>query len=241
MRADAIVLARGDVTVRLTTAPDLTARLAELEPKIAAAWAKARQEQPCLYDAPVPHFLELEEEGTRIELRAAVIGFRQLHAARRHPEWGLGLTPIGINGTTLTKDGHVVFARRAAFVSQDPGRWELAPSGHLSPPFGFLGQWRHEPDLLAEFEEELGMKRSRVTAVHTLGVLRDNWSPMLDICCLLRVNALADEIQSAMVALAPRQEYAEAAFVPLDQAQVFAAARELTPSTRSLLTLLPKA
>lgn len=95
--------------------------------------------------------------------------------------------------------------------------------------------------MLAEFEEELGMKRSRVMALHTLGVLRDNRSPMPDICCLLRVNALAYEIQSAMVALSPRQEYAEAAFVSLDQAQAFAAGRELTPTPRSMLTLLPEA
>src|SRR6185436_11596806 len=57
----------------------------------------------------------------------------------------------------------VALGKRALHVTQDPGKWELVPSGGITPDALRVGGERaaHEQVLL-ELEEELGLPRSAV-------------------------------------------------------------------------------
>lgn len=242
MLAAVDILARGEAMVRIVEDPDLAARLADRQREIAAIWQAARQRQPTLFDAPLPHYLGLTAVGAGTELRAARIRFSQLYAARRHPEWGLGLLPVGVSGATVSRNGQVVLARRSPTVSLYPDHWELAPSGHLCPTGEGPGVLDHRPGLLEELEQELGLTGDRVQETATLGILRDNQAAVVDVCCLLRVRATARDIEQALASAACSREYTAISFLPLSELSAFAtAADSLVPTSRVLLRLIAAA
>ena len=242
MTAAVDILARGEAIVRLTDDPGLSSRLAERETAVAALWEEAQKRQPALFDAPLPHYLGLTASSAETELRATAIQFRQLHVARLHPEWELGLMPIGVSGITICQDKKIVLAKRSLLVSQYKGYWELAPSGHLCSAAKPPAILDHETALLEELTQELGLAKSLVQECTTMGVLRDNTAPGVDVCCLIRVAATAQDIEQAMrIAHSPR-EYTALSFLALAEFRaIVEAADSLVPTSRELLRLVASA
>lgn len=236
------ILARGRAIVRLTEDPGLSLRLAERETAVAALWKEARKRQPALFDAPLPHYLGLTDAASGTELRATAIQFRQLYAARLHPEWELGLMPIGVSGITICQDKKIVLAKRSLLVSQYQGYWELAPSGHLCPTEKPSTILDHETAILEELEQELGLTKNLVQECTTVGILRDNTAPGVDVCCRIRVAATARDIERTMRAAPAPREYTALSFLTIAEFQTFVAATSrLVPTSRELLWMVASA
>lgn len=118
--------------------------------------------------------------GHWINYQYALAAYRQPDLAKR-----LGVHTVAVNGITMAGK-RVLLARRAKFVSQNPGCWELVPSGGIDPTAKRdNGVVDHRSALLTELEEETGLSRERVKAVEPLILVLDpstsTWEMVLEI------------------------------------------------------------
>lgn len=103
----------------------------------------------------------------------------------------LKIRPIAVAGIVRAGE-YVLFARRANTVTQDPGYWELLPSGGLSPR-SRVPPNRIDPEfqVLKELVEETAIPQSVVQSVTPRLVLVDNMSHVHDIVLELNLTISA--------------------------------------------------
>ena len=132
-----------------------------LRARVAALFERERKDRgTSLFDGPV--FSELDRRGDAVV--GCFVPYSEWIAQRREPSLveALAVRPLAVSGLCTVED-QLVFARRAAHVTQDPGCWELAPSGAIDPD-------ARRPDgtvcvataLALELEAELGVPAQRV-------------------------------------------------------------------------------
>jgi 8-oxo-dGTP pyrophosphatase MutT (NUDIX family) len=136
---------------------------ADLERKVKDLWAEALARNPALFDGPILLAAASGENG--LILRQA--RYRHMLAARRDEsvKIAIGGRPLAVSGLLSCRDG-LLFGQRSAEVSQDPGHWELVPSGGVERP-DLAAQ------ILKELEEEIGLTADQVTVGAPLGLIAD--------------------------------------------------------------------
>ena len=119
------------------------------ERAVTQLWDQALLAKPGLFDGPI---VTVE----RIEIAKLIVRrahYRHAVAARQAA--GIALKPLAVSGLLSCPDG-LVFGRRAAFVSQCAGQWELVPSGGAET-------LDLERQIVIELEEEIGLTSQQVT------------------------------------------------------------------------------
>lgn len=127
------------------------------------------------------------------ELRGWFAEYRWWVAQRCDPSLrdALGVRPLGVTGLLRAGDA-TLFGLRSARVLQNPGCWELAPSGGVEPSARAAdGALSLVAQLIAEAREELGLAPESVERAAPFALVVDPGSGVLD--------AFVD------VALAPRE------------------------------------
>ena len=95
------------------------------------------------------------------------VPYRWLVAQRRRPDLAiqLGIRPLAVSGLLRCRDG-VIFGARNRDSEQDPGCWELVPSGGVGPatnrPNGTLAP---ERQVIEELAEEVGLGPAQVAGI----------------------------------------------------------------------------
>lgn len=118
----------------------------------------------------------------------ARVPYRYYLAHKEHPEWGLGILPVGVSGVTTYSDRGVfltVLGRRAKELSSYANYWECVPSGSLE-----LLDVKEQ--LFLEFEEELGLSRGVIEIIEPLGLFWDAQDEVYD-CAYRLVLQLSQE------------------------------------------------
>jgi hypothetical protein len=101
---------------------------------------------------------------------------------------------VGVSGLFQCAGG-VVFGRRAAALMQDPGQWELVPSGGLDTArLRVGGQVDYRAQILTELHEELGIAAASVSEIRPYCLVEDTDSHVMDIGI-----ALASPLSAAAV------------------------------------------
>ena len=149
------------------------------ERAVTRLWDQALLAKPEMFDGPI---ITVE----RIEIAKLIVRrahYRHAVAARQATE--IALRPLAVSGLLSCPDG-VVFGRRAAFVSQGAGQWELVPSGGAET----LDLKRQ---ILLELEEEIGLASHQVTVGQPTALLigKDCVDAVIPLVTDLSADALA--------------------------------------------------
>jgi hypothetical protein len=189
-----------------------------------AEWVRALRRSPFLFDGPVLLADVIGEN--KLVLREA--NYRHVMALRADPALRrtLGLRPLAVSGVLSCREG-VVLGQRGAEVSQDPGHWELVPSGGVTEP-------DLEAQILAELHEEIGLGADQVRVGKPIGLILDE--DVLDIVIPLGCDLAAADIMACHAARGS-PEYARLTVTPTPGD--FAAGRaDVAAATRALLASL---
>jgi len=154
--------------------------------EIDALWQQALAGRPTLFDGPMLTVREIAPD----RLLLAEISYRHVVAAQASAaiRERLGLRGLAVSGILNCPDG-LVFGRRGGMVTSGTGRWELVPSGGVTPP---------KPDLarqvLLELEEEIGLSAAQVRVAAPVALIEQ--PGLLDVALPLSTDLSASEIKS---------------------------------------------
>ncbi|MBM3950862.1 MAG: NUDIX hydrolase [Rhodospirillales bacterium] len=203
-----------------------------LEAEVTAIWNAERARRYGLVDGLI--FSVERFSAARIEGR--YVPYRRLVAQRADPTLfaDLRVRPLAVSGV-LTCKGGIVFGRRAADVADDPGRWELVPSGGVSPDSAGPGR---RVDLgrqiCAELAEEVGLKSADVSSLKVICAVEDDETRVIDVGIAIMSPLISAEILARHGRNVSR-EYSELAVVSRRNLTEFVTARAVIPVSRALL------
>lgn len=148
-------------------------------------------------------------------------------AQRRAPDLFevLSVRPLAVSALVWTTDQRMVFARRSSSVSDDAGRWELAPSG------GFDPEDLRDDGVLSiasccerELFEELNIEAAAITTCKPLALVYDETTHAYDIGVEVKLQLDSAEVVDAFAARTTN-EYSDLALVPAYEVTGFVAPR----------------
>jgi len=158
--------------------------------------------------------------------------YRHFIAQRREPLLfaELQLKTLAVSGLARSADG-LLFGLRSRQVTQDAGRWELVPSGGLSPPAG--GSDLESTALVfeqchVELEEETGIPRSSVESAQVFALVEDLEAHVIDIGVELSMRDFVATREAST-------EYDRLLTVPIDALADFCRDHDVIPVSRALL------
>lgn len=212
-----------------------TALSPELATLVETVWQEeCARRGSSLYDGELFSIAEITKNG----FRGHFVPYRDWLAQTKRPgaRAELGIRPLAVSGLVRLAEG-VVFGRRAETVTQDPGCWELAPSGGIGPacrvPGGLIDV---EAQLRSELDEELGVSPRHITSLALLGVVIDDSSGVVDVCYRIELDVGQEALCSAFTTRAS-SEYGEIRVVDAQALPSFLAEADaaLSPVSRKLL------
>jgi hypothetical protein len=158
--------------------------------------------------------------------------YQHFIAQRREPRLfaELQLRTLAVSGLARSPEG-LLFGRRSGQVTQDAGRWELVPSGGLSPPAGASdldGTALVYEQCFVELEEETGIPRASVESARAFALVEDPEAHVIDIGVEL-------QLRDFLAAAEASTEYDQLLTVSLDALAGFVRDREVIPVSRALL------
>jgi len=175
-----------------------------LRSRVEAAWQAAQVESGHrLWDGLLFHLGGMEASAWW----GRFVPYRLWVAGRRDPELRrlLGLRPLAVCGLLWQGDA-LVLGRRTGRAVQDPGCWELAPSGGVDPAArGPDGGIDLAAALLRELQEEVNLSEAGVEEPRSRWVAEDETEGTVEVAFELRARASAAELRARFEAR-PRPE-----------------------------------
>lgn len=208
---------------------------ASLEAEVSAIWEKEKAQRPDgLFDGLIFSVASLAPA----RISGQFVPYRRLIAERAKPVLvaTLRVRPLAVSGLLVSADG-VAFGRRAVGLTDDAGRWELVPSGGVTPECADAsGRVDLRRQILAELAEEVGLDANAVVVSGPFVAIEDGDSHGVDIGLALATPLSGNEVR-AHHARRGSPEYRELAIVAESEISRFVAVHEgaLIGVSRALL------
>ena len=202
----------------LSTLPDLFESLTtpvtrDTQERIDTLWERERAKGGLLFDGFV--LSQVERRGSRWV--CAYVPYRHWVAQRRSEPLGalLEVQPVAVAAVLRCRDGLVV-GRRSDQLHQEPGRWELAPSGTIDPR-ARVGARRvsAQAQLFLELEEELGVRGIDVRVMRPFALAESAAQRTSELVFDVEVSLSFARLRAACAALG-RGEYSELRCLSID-------------------------
>jgi hypothetical protein len=158
--------------------------------------------------------------------------YRHFIAQRREPRLfaELQLRTLAVSGLARSPL-ELLLGRRSGKVTQDAGRWELVPSGGLSPSAGgsdVASAAMVFEQCYVELEEETGIPRSSVDSAQAFALVEDPEAHVIDIGVELSMRDFLATGEAST-------EYERLLPVPIDAIADFCRDHDVIPVSRALL------
>ena len=207
---------------------------AAAEKEVERLWRLEQTRRGEIFNGRILSALDVTSE--RILCRMAE--YRHLVAQRKRHELYqvLKVRPVAVSGLFQCADG-IVFGRRADRVTEEPGLWELVPSGGLDASKAAVGdQVDYRSQILTELREEIGIGSSSVNCLGPLCLVDDSHSHVLDIGVELSSSLSAEAISITHREVVSK-EYDQLRVVPLGDVDNFikAEASQLVAVSKALV------
>ena len=193
-------------------------RAPEIEEKISQIWSNEEKKRgKNLFNGPILSFVNF----TQNVIEAKVEDYRSLIAQAHSPHLYdlLKIRPLAVSGF-VSVDCQILFGKRALHVTQNPGMWELVPSGGLTPAAFSKGkELAVQEQLFEELREELGLNRSMVNAVIPFLLIEDTLSHVIDIGVEVALSGSRAQIDA--LSTKRSDEYSEISWVEASQIEDF--------------------
>lgn len=158
-----------------------------LNERIEKIWSDEVQQFGAMrFNGKILNFIECTPDS----VKGHFIEYKWLVAERRDHEIEdeLQIIPVGVSG--LIRCGDLILAgKRSNAVAEYPGMWEFVPAGGITPRYVIGEQVDYQLQLLEELEEETGISRHLVKALHPFLLVLDEERKILDICIELEVDS----------------------------------------------------
>ncbi len=153
----------------------------------------------------------------------------------------LGLRPLAVCGVVRCPDG-IVFGQRSADAVYQAGMWQCPPAGSVEQRCGEDDQVDLRGQLLAEFEEELGLARQSAGSITPLAAVEHPGTHVVDVGFGIETIVPGSGIVDAQRSAPGSHEYARIVVVAAGQLQQRLEnwAGALVPSARLFLADLFK-
>lgn len=220
--------------VKVLEAVPAPAWSAATEKRIQAIWDREKKKRgERLFDAPMLSLERVDGE----TLWARRVSYRAYLGQLREPALyaELKIRALAVSGLLHVGD-EVLFGLRATHLTQDPGCWELVPSGGLSLDYlGADGVYSLKDQFLAELREELGVAADALSgrALPYL-LVEDTESHCIDLAIEARVKEPKESIAHAHESRGT-DEYTALAFVAAPDLPRFEREHPIVPVSLALL------
>lgn len=143
----------------------------------------------------------------------------------------LKISPVSLNGITYLQD-QVIIAKRASWVAQYPGHYELAPSGGIRPPGKDFTEVDLKVQLLDELREEIGIENASIKSVKYFSLIHDLKEDAVELCAEIH-------LKSNGLILSSTSEYTQVLTIDLSEIKAFTKeyANEFVPLSLVMLKL----
>jgi hypothetical protein len=217
----------GDVILELVPGP--AALDAATTTTIQKIWTReqAGRTRP-MFDGQL--FSLAQRDGDRIQ--GYFVNYSWFIAQRSEPALykTLGIKPVSVSGMLRSPDG-LMFGKRAGYVAQDGGRWELASSGGIDG-----STLDPKAKLLEELTEETGCPASAITASRVIALVENQIERYVDIC--IEMDTMLDAATLLHLhATNASDEYSAIRIVPPASLAEFVADEDVVPLATALLKL----
>jgi hypothetical protein len=186
-----------ELSIRIVADPNI-ATPPSVENEVEQIWAAANAARPTgLFNGPMLSFVALRER----TLEAKLTDYRHFLAQKRAPHLyeTLQIRPLAVSGL-VRHESRIVFGKRAGYTTQDAGRWELVPSGGLTPrALDVDGNISAETQVLQELQEELGLSASFVKTTRPFLLVEDLETHVIDIGLEITLAASHADIEHANI------------------------------------------
>ncbi len=184
----------------------------ETATRVAALWAAERRERgTSVFNGEIFSV----DRTSSTEISGKFVEFARFSAQRRDPALfdELAIRPLAVTGLLRSPDG-IVFGRRQRGSTQDPGLWELVPSGFVDPGARRAdGALAPQIQVLRELREEVGLRPDLICQATPFCLIDDPETRIVDIGVALQTTATGPEIHAAYAGISDDQ-YTELAVVP---------------------------
>lgn len=184
----------------------------ETATRVAALWAAERRERgSSVFNGEIFSV----DQTSSSEITGKFVEFARFSAQRRDPAlFGeLAVRPLAVTGLLRSPDG-IVFGRRLRGSMQDPGLWELVPSGFVDPDARRAdGALAPQIQILRELQEEVGLRPDLICRATPFCLIDDPETRIVDIGVALETTATGQEIRAAHAGLGDDQ-YTDLMVIP---------------------------
>lgn len=142
------------------------------------------------------------------------------------------VTPIGVSGVVIDKNGRVLLGRRSKDVSEYGGHYEFVPSGGITTP-NMAGELYLE-EIKGELTEETGIGAENIQSMTPFCLVYDRIHGVFDIGVKL---TLACDIDPAALA---SKEYAKFVLLDTDSLGRFLREEPVVPTTEAMYSAMMK-
>ena len=191
---------------------------AEIECQIGAIWELEKLKKgDYLFNGEVLSFVSCEKG----ILEARITDYRTYLAQLREPSLydQLKVRTLALSGLVVV-ESDVVFGRRADYLTQDAGKWELVPSGGLTPrAIRKDGRLAFEEQILEELAEELGVARTMVNSLNPFLIVEDTLANVIDIGIAVDLSIRRVDVERACKRRS--DEYSEISWINISEIDQF--------------------
>lgn len=216
-------------TISVTDA--LPHHTAETESEVTRIWTEACQKTPSLFNGCVFS----ADRVTRTDISGHWTDYRSVLAQMKNPALfpTLRLQPLAVIGLLETPEGYVLGRRHPSSLYQG-NFWQSPPAGSIERR-GDSTAVNLGEQLLAEAEEELGLKADSLTVAPPCLIARHPGTRILDIGIPMRTSLSFSAVEACWKNSA-NQEYDQLALVQPADIKHWLHRPDLLPTSRALLT-----
>ena len=182
---------------------------------------------------------------SEVNLSGKFTGYKYFYISRNYENIPCNIHPIGVSGIILFKDKneklYTLIGKRSGSVSNYPGYFELLPSGNVddlywNPESGLID---YQKNLITEFQEETGLKKTIIDEMNLVGVIHDKKENYYDICCEI---ILKDSLKKISETISLNEEYEEIFVSPVEKLEEFLFNEQdyIVPTSAGLIDLYHK-
>ena len=206
--------------MRISIIQDVFSPSQELENVVNLIWENAIVKQNFhLTNSKVLRFIEKLDNN----IIAQVCEYKYFYAQSKHPDLfaSLNITILAVSGITICGNG-IVVGKRSVNSLQDPGSWELTPSGSIGvPDLPLKIDADYAKDqVIVELEEEIGILSREIGNISLIGYLRDTDAHVIDLLFAIKVTISRKELNSRSLHTI-NDEYTEIRIVDLRLVSIF--------------------
>jgi hypothetical protein len=227
--------------IRISIVRDVFRPPQEIEDVVNLIWENAIAKHSFLLtNSKVLHFIERVNNSIIVQ----VCEYKYFFAQTKQPTLfaSLNITILAVSGITICRNG-IVVGKRSTNLLQDPGYWELTPSGSISAPdlsLNLVSDYARD-QVIVELEEELGIKSREIESISLVGSIMDTDANVFDLLFVITTTITRRELYSRFTHTA-NDEYTEIHVVPSWFISTFLwyKGNRVVTSSRELLGILKK-